>query len=100
MLLLDDEAELPDSPSAEEAKLAESLGEAGIKAIDEQIFRASGTQWLKVARVIHGALDAGAFDITKGVVDLHARRVIALVGQDKLAARGNLRKPRFSEVKV
>lgn len=100
MLLLDDEDELPQIPSEEEANLAASLGESGLKAIDIVLVEKSRDKWLKVARVIADALEAGGFTFTEESVDLHARRIIELVNDGSLEAQGNLRKPRFSEVRT
>jgi len=99
MLLIDDEDELLDAPNQEEKLLIEKLGLEGLRAIDESLLNYSGEKFTKVARVIIDALNAGSFNITEESVDLHARRIILLVNAGMLEAQGNLKKPRFSEIR-
>ncbi len=99
MLLLDDDDELPPIAGETEAALAAKLGDAGIASIDAGILAHSQPFDQKVARIIHHALKAGGFSPwDDGCVELHARRVIALIDAGRLQARGNVRKPRWSEV--
>jgi hypothetical protein len=101
MLLLDDDDQLSDSPTEEETLLAESLGAAGLLAIDEAIGNASSrTRWLKVARVVVDAIRAAGFSTEEAHVQLHVRRTIALVSSGRLDAQGNVHRPRFSEVRA
>jgi hypothetical protein len=101
VLLLDDDDELPLIAGKAEASLEAKLGEVGIGAIDACILVEAGTVDQKVAKIIHAALAAGGFSPwDDGCVELHARRVIALVDAKRLQARGNLRKPRWSEVRL
>jgi uncharacterized protein DUF3658 len=100
MLLLDDDDHLPTSPDPGEAKLSVELGEQGLRAIDAALLSHVEPSWLKVARVVHDALGAGGTPIADDVVRLHVRRVAALVEVGVLEARGNLRRPRFSEVRL
>lgn len=100
MLLLDDEDELPVSPEDEEQALASELGAEGLNKIDRAIVGSSKSNWLKVARVIHDAMKIGGFPLSDATVDLHARRVMEVVASGALEAQGNLKKPRFSEVRV
>jgi hypothetical protein len=95
-----DDYELPASPSDDEKVLADSLGPAGLRSIDQAITRASRPAWLKVARVVHDAMNAGGFTTDDSPFELHVRRVIALVKAGTLEAQGNLRRPRFSEVRL
>jgi hypothetical protein len=97
----DDDDELPSEPEEEERALAEQLGPEGLRAIDATLERCTQRRWLKVARVIVEAMEAGNFDIsTDGAYDLHARRVIALIEAGVLEAQGNPCRPRFSEVRL
>ena len=101
MLLIDDDDELPSDPTEEEAKLIAALGEVGLHAIDENLVKQARRGWLKVARVISDTLRAGGFPgLDDADVQLHARRVMALVESGALEAQGNLRRPRWSEVRL
>jgi hypothetical protein len=100
MLLLDDEDQLPASPTREETAFADALGPNGMTSIDDAIIKATRQRWLKVARVVPDAIDAGGFSPEEERVQLHVRRIIALVEAGALEAQGNLRQPRFSEVRL
>lgn len=100
MLLLDNDDQVPASSTQEEAALADALGPAGLAAIDEEIVKAAHGRWQKVARIVVDAIKAGGFLLEEEHVQLHIRRVIALVDAGTLEAQGNLRRPRFSEVRL
>jgi hypothetical protein len=101
MLLLDDDDELPAQPEEAEAKLSIELGDSGLLAIDEAIRKSARSSWLKVARVVFDALTAGGFKTSDDAhIDVHVRRVISLVDSGALEAKGNLRRPRRSEVRL
>jgi hypothetical protein len=101
VLLIDDDDELPSRPTEPETKLVAELGEAGLHAIDVALQKQARRGWLKVARVVYDALRAGGFPISDdGYVQLHARRVMALVESGALEAQGNPRRPRWSEVRL
>src|SRR5262245_20722959 len=100
MLLLDDDDQLPDSPTEAETLLAESLGTAGLRAIDESIVNATRTRWLIVARVVVDAIGVAGFPMEESPIQLHVRRIIALVSAGRLDAQGNVHRPRFSEVRL
>jgi hypothetical protein len=100
MLLLDDDDELPVPPEEGEATLTARLGADGLHRIDLALLRSAQSRWLKVARVVHDAATRGGFDVTADVVDLHARRVMALAESGALEAKGDLRKPRSSEIRL
>lgn len=95
-----DDWELPSAASERERALAESLGPAGLQSIDDAITKATQPRWLKVARVVSDAIRAGGHVGDEPHFDLHVRRVIALVESGALEAQGNLRWPRFSEVRL
>jgi len=91
---------LPTVASESERALAESLGPAGLQSIDDAITKATQPPWLKVARVVSDAMKAGGYVGDEPDFELHVRRVIVLVESGALEAQGNLRRPRFSEVRL
>ena len=98
MLLLDDDDVLASVPGEAEALLAARLG-SEISRVDDRILSHALPTALKVARIVHEALDDGGFDPwDDGVAELHTRRVIGLVEAGRLEAAGNVCIPRFSEV--
>jgi hypothetical protein len=99
MLLLDDDDELPQSPEPGEVQLTARLGLDGLQAIDAALASHARPTWLKVARIVHEALDDGHFAIDDDAVNLHVRRVASLVASGKLESQGNLRRPRWCEVR-
>ena len=100
MLLLDDEDQVPESPTTEETKLAASLGPAGLRMVDTAILKAAGPRWFKLARVVHDAIRSNGFSTGDVQVPLHVRRTLDLVSAGTLEAQGNLYRPRFSEVRL
>jgi hypothetical protein len=100
MLLVDDEDRLPDFPDEEEQAFALELGAEGLSKIDKTIISSARANWLKVARIIGDAIEAGGFDYSDAIVDLHARRVMEIVASGALESQGNLERPRFSEVRI
>jgi hypothetical protein len=95
-----DDYALPATASESERVLAESLGPEGLRSIDDAITKATQPRWCKVARVVSDAIDARGLSTDDTQFDLHVRRVIALVESGALEAQGNLRRPRFSEVRL
>jgi hypothetical protein len=80
MLLLDDDDQLPNSATEAEASLATSLGDERLAEIDAALTRGARSSWLKVARIVHEALEAGGFSPwDDACVHLHVRRVGRLV---------------------
>jgi hypothetical protein len=101
MLLLDDDDELPVQPTDAEHQLEAALGSAGLISIDEALLRHAALQWLKVARVVSDALNSCGHDPwDEATLHLHVRRMIHLVGSGVFESQGNLRKPRWSEVRL
>jgi hypothetical protein len=99
--LLDDDDELPPVPDEEEASLMAELGGDRLRAIDVALSSHTQTTWLKVARVVFHAVEAGEFPISgERHVRLHARRVMALVDAGVLEGPGNLLRPRWSEIRL
>jgi hypothetical protein len=76
------------------------LDASGLESIDAALLRAATGRWLKVARVVCDALKAGGFSTSDDALDLHVRRLIRLVESGRLDAQGNLRRPRWSEVRL
>lgn len=101
MLLLDDNEELPSASDESELLLAARLGTEGLQRIDENLVRHARSHWLKVARVVADAVTAGSFPLSdESVIRLHVRRVVALADSGALQSTGDLRKPRWSEVRL
>ena len=100
MLLLDDDGELPTSPDPGEAALSVRLGAQGLRNVDAELVSHARPSWLKAARVVYGALKSGGFEAADEVVSLHVRRVGELVQLGQLEAQGNLRRPRFCEIRL
>jgi hypothetical protein len=97
---LDDDDELPDQPEEGESQLVAELGDDGLRAIDEALRQCTRGSWLKVARVVGDAMAAGGFATSEdGPIDLHVRRMVALVGSGVIEAQGDVRRPRWSEVR-
>ena len=99
MLLLDDDDELPTLPDEDEANLHARLGREAVRAIDTAIVIHARAHWLKVARVVHDVISSSGMPFDDAIVARHIRRVIDLVQARLLEARGNLRKPRWSEIR-
>ena len=101
MLLLDDDDELPEDPDDAEAQLVQKLGPGRLERIDEALRNHVQARWLKVARVVADAVKDGGFSITdENVVRVHVRRAGALVESGVFEGQGDLRKPRWSEVRI
>jgi tetratricopeptide (TPR) repeat protein len=101
MLLLDDWAELSESPDEEETTLATELGAAGLAAMDAALVKHAIDRWRKAARVIAEAVEASSFPLDdENRIRLFARRLIVLADAGALEAQGNLHWPRFSEVRL
>lgn len=97
---MDDDDELPDQPEDAESKLVTELGDDGLRAIDEALLRYTRGTWLKVARVVADAMEAGGFATSEDApIDLHVRRMMALVDSGVIEAQGDVRRPRWSEVR-
>jgi hypothetical protein len=101
MLLLDDDDELPAQPTSAEQALEVGMGSSGLTAIDEALIRHATNRWSKVARVVSDALKYGGHDPwDEATLHLYVRRVIHLVESGVLESQGNLRKPRWSEIRL
>jgi hypothetical protein len=101
MLLLDDHDELPTDADEAEIGLMAQLGATGLARIDDNLLKHTHNRRLKVARVVADAVQGGGFPISdESLIRLHVRRLQALVESGALEAEGDLRKPRWSEVRV
>ena len=100
MLLLRDCDELPTSPDESETTLMTELGDAGRDAISANLLKQAGHRWLKAARVIAGAISDAGLPFSDDVVCVHLRLLMTLVECGALKGAGNLRRPRFSEVRL
>lgn len=101
MLLFDDWDELSAAPDEEETTLAMELGAASLDTIDTTLLKHAHHRWRKAARVVLDAVEAGGFPLSdEARVRVHVRRLIVLADAGALEAKGNLRKPRWSEVRL
>jgi hypothetical protein len=100
MLLLDDDDELPIIPGEDEARLSAQFSAAALGAIDGALMAQARGGWCKVARVVHDAIEANNLPLDDACIALHVRRLINIVESRALESQGNLRKPRWSEVRL
>ncbi|BFM13388.1 hypothetical protein R50072_35410 [Simiduia litorea] len=84
----------------EQVQLAGNLSDSDLLKIDRQLLKNSAVQYRKSARVIGATM----MDIQKeypGVPDVfYSTRLINLVEQNRLEAQGDLRRMRYSEVRL
>jgi hypothetical protein len=101
MLLVDDGDELSASPDEEETAVAIELGAGGLDTIDATLLKHVHHRWQKAARVVFEALQDGGFPLSDDArIRIHIRRLIVLADSGALEATGNLRRPRWSEVRL
>jgi hypothetical protein len=94
------EDELDSEPTAAELKLINRLTPDQVKKIDEVLLANAAPQWRKVASVVGTAM-MRLREEYPGLPDVYySRRVAALVVTGKLQSQGNLRRMRFSEVRL
>jgi hypothetical protein len=87
--------------TAEQRKIVEQLSEKEIKEIDAAILEESSFQQQKVAKIIGNLVYRRFKREPSEVFELfYLERLILLVEQKKLIGYGNLRRMRFSEVKL
>ncbi|HVJ90912.1 MAG TPA: DUF3658 domain-containing protein [Labilithrix sp.] len=98
-LVFENQSALPASPDEEEAALATELGAAGLEAIDAALLECTRDRYLKAARVIADAIKDSGFPLDDNHVWLFCRRLNILADAGLVQARGNLHRPRFSEVR-
>jgi hypothetical protein len=85
---------------AEDLHAIAALSQDDLRAIDRAILSSSGESWRKVALVVAVAMDAYP-DLYFDIPDVfYSQRVRELVSSGHLEAQGNLRRMRFSEVRL
>lgn len=92
--------QLPDEPDEDEAILTAQIGTVGLAKADATLLRWVSHRWAKVVRVVCDAIEDDDFDPTDTLLSVYLRRLIALVDTGAVEAAGNLRRPRFSEVRL
>jgi len=93
--------ELPFDRNLTEVELdrVSELSEAQLQEIDFALLSATNKNYRKVAMVVAIAMDA-IYKI-EGIPDVfYSNRVASLVLKEKLVARGNLKRMRYSEVAI
>ena len=86
--------------TVEELRKIEQLSAGEITQIDQTILANAAPQWRKVARVVGTSMTELKSRVV-GIPDLYySQRVAKLVGDGKLESQGNLRRMRFSEVRL
>jgi Protein of unknown function len=95
-----DETSFDAEPTPKQQQLIDKLTPAQLEEIDAALLSKCSEQWRKVARVAGTTLIAfnGKFGALPDV--FFAKRVAALVEASKLQAQGNLKRMRFSEVRL
>jgi hypothetical protein len=87
-------------PTAAEAKRIRALTSAQVSAIDAVLISFAHHEWRKVARVV-GSTMLQLRESMPGLPDVYyALRIAELVRSGKLEAQGDLRRMRFSEVRL
>ena len=92
------EAIIP-SPSSEELRLATEIGPAGLAAIDAALLTHTRDRWMKVARVVFDAIDGQGLPVEEPYVSFYVRRLLRLAELGEVEGKGDLRRPRYSEVR-
>jgi hypothetical protein len=93
MLLLDDDDALPPVPTEGETLLRAALSHADIEAMDRALLESARASWLKVARVVHTAVEAWDLDPwNESCLHLHVRS--RRLGHASLHPGGARPKPR------
>jgi len=86
--------------TVEELRKIEQLSASEITQIDQTLLTNAAPQWRKVARVV-GTSMIELKSRVAGIPDLYySQRVAKLVSDGKLESQGNLRRMRFSEVRL
>lgn len=94
------EDELDRLLTAEELSKIERLSANEVAKIDEALLANATSQWRKVARIV-GTSMTGLDSKLVGIPDIYySQRVAKLVSDGQLESQGNLRKMRFSEVRL
>lgn len=94
--------EIPLDPdlTSEQLELVGTLSDDELREIDQALLSSSGKQYRKVAMVIAMAMGSLEHRV-KGIPDIfYSQRVSYLVDQGRLVSQGNLKRMRYSEVKL
>ena len=91
----------PISPmTAEQQKMADSIGFAQLQAIDQAILTEAEPRWHKVARIVGNLMSAWPQFPREIPTQLYVQRIESLVGRGELESSGDLRRIRYSEVRL
>ena len=92
----------PDGPlSAGQQARVEALSQCQVAAADDALMSAAAPHWQKVARLVAEVMTSNWPNKPSGIADVYyAQRVDRLVQKGILEARGDLRRMRFSEVRL
>jgi hypothetical protein len=71
-----------------------------VEALDAAILSRAGKRWLKAAMIGARALDDLGLPPSDVQFEAVVARMRALVAQGRLLAKGNLSRPRFSEIRL
>ena len=94
------EDELDSAPTAAEIRIINKLSPDQVKRIDDVLLANVASQWRKVARVVGSAMMQLRSEYP-GLPDVYySGRIAELVTSGKLQSQGNLRRMRFSEVRL
>ena len=94
------EDDFDSSLTVEELRKIEQLSASEITEIDKTLLANAAPQWRKVARVVSASMIELKSRVV-GIPDLYySQRVATLVSDGKLESQGNLRRMRFSEVRL
>ena len=94
----EDEFDRPLTP--EELRKVERLSAHEVATIDQALLANAALQWRKVARVV-GTSMTSLDSRVAGIPDVYySQRVANLVSEGQLESQGNLRRMRFSEVRL
>jgi len=84
----------------EQELLVSKLTDEQIAEIDSALLSAAGEQWKKVAMVVATVMLKHPNGIQRIPDVFYSKRITLLVEQGKLVSQGNLRRMRFSEIKL
>jgi|GEM_PF-382077 len=95
------ETRVPDgSPTEEQQARIDNLTDEHVRIIDEAILASLSTRWLKVARIVGGAMAATSKKVPNVPDIFYSERVRHLAALGKLEAQGDLNYMRFSEIRL
>jgi hypothetical protein len=99
MVKQDESANDPEM-TPEEKERVKQLSAADIQLIDQTLLSNASHEWRKVARIV-GVTMLAQENKMAGIPDVYyAQRIIYLVGHGFFESQGNLKRMRFSEVRL